>query len=274
MRVSTRRYVGLYSESVRIFPVAHVNHQDDHLEKTHRPEAIRARLSERQATPALPDAVLGGIDGCVTTFAVVSGAIGAGFPSLVALILGFANLLADGFSMAVSNYESIKTAQGYREHAQAREAMHIDQVPEGEREEIRQIFRAKGFEGALLERVVDTITQDRQVWIDVMLAEEIGLQRQQLKPLRSAGATFAAFVVVGAFPLLPFLWRGLESSTQFMWSAGLAAVAFFAIGMIKGLIFRKGALRAGLSTLGVGAAASSIAFLAGYVLQQLFGVVA
>lgn len=72
----------------------------------HQPTAVRNRLAAPARASTLPDAVLGGIDGCVTTFAVVSGAFGAGFSPQVALVLGFANLLADGFSMAVSNYEA------------------------------------------------------------------------------------------------------------------------------------------------------------------------
>lgn len=57
----------------------------------------------------LPEFVYGGTDGVVTTFAVVAGSIGASLSPAVVLILGFANLLADGFSMAISNYLSIKS---------------------------------------------------------------------------------------------------------------------------------------------------------------------
>jgi vacuolar iron transporter family protein len=79
------------------------------MEADHSPEAVRRRLSERRGQGYVGDAVLGGIDGCVTTFAVVAGAVGGGFPGLVVVVLGFANLLADGFSMAVSNYQGTKS---------------------------------------------------------------------------------------------------------------------------------------------------------------------
>lgn len=80
--------------------------ENERLLSEHQPNAVRARLAGPVKASTLPDAVLGGIDGCVTTFAVVSGAFGAGFSPQVALVLGFANLIADGFSMAVSNYEA------------------------------------------------------------------------------------------------------------------------------------------------------------------------
>ena len=108
------------------------------------------RLAAHKPYSYVGDAVLGAIDGCVTTFAVVSGVVGANLPQRVALILGLANLCADGFSMAVSNYQ--KAASDIQRIAQARgiEARHIAEVPEGEREEIRQIFAQKGFQGPLL----------------------------------------------------------------------------------------------------------------------------
>ena len=120
---------------------------------------------------------MGGVDGCITTFAVVSGSVGAGFPSSVAVILGFSNLFSDGFSMAISNYESSRAEQEYFESIKQSEEKHIEEVPEGEREEIRQIFKAKGFAGEILEKIVDTITADKRIWLEIMLMEEHGLSK-------------------------------------------------------------------------------------------------
>ena len=64
---------------------------------------------KKRCLNCLPDFVYGSIDGTVTTFAVVAGAIGASLSSAVILILGFANLFADGFSMAISNYLAHKS---------------------------------------------------------------------------------------------------------------------------------------------------------------------
>ncbi|WP_163560543.1 VIT1/CCC1 transporter family protein [Halomonas sp. NO4] len=244
------------------------------LEAEHRPEAIRRRLSAPQRAETVPDAILGGIDGCVTTFAVVSGAFGAGFSATVALVLGFANLLADGFSMAVSNYESI---QAQREHIQGvreRENHHIDAVPEGEREEIREIFRRKGLAGETLEQVVAAITEDREVWIETMLTEEHGLQRMGLSPLRSALTTFLAFLVVGAMPLLPYTLATLSLTQQFLASLAMAGVMFLGIGMLKSLVYGQPVVKSGLRTLLMGGAAAGLAFLTGHLAQTLFGVAA
>jgi VIT1/CCC1 family predicted Fe2+/Mn2+ transporter len=244
----------------------------EELIREHYPEAIKERLSRSAKPNIIPDAILGGIDGCVTTFAIVSGAVGAGFSSTVALVLGFANLIADGFSMAVSNYESIKAQQEFSESIRLTEEEHIDKVPAGEREEIRQIFQKKGFAGEVLEKIVDTITSNRCLWIDTMLMEEHGIQRSSPNPFKSAFVTFAAFLFVGAMPLIPFLIMGLDIQLQFLISACLAGIMFFSIGTMKSLFFAKPVFRSGLKTLLTGGAAAGLAFLTGYLLRVVFGI--
>ena len=244
----------------------------EELIREHRPEAIKERLNRLTKPNIISDAVLGGIDGCVTTFAVVSGAVGAGFSSTVALVLGFANLIADGFSMAISNYESIKAQQEFTESVRLTEQEHIEKVPTGEREEIRQIFHKKGFTGEILERIVDTISKDRRLWIDTMLTEEHGIQKSELGPVKSAVTTFSAFLFVGAIPLIPFLFLGLKIQLQFIISACLAGIMFFIIGSMKSLVFAKPVFRSGLKTFLTGGAAASLAFLTGYLLRVVFGI--
>src|SRR5262245_3591490 len=120
----------------------------------HTPAAVAARLQENAQHSYLGDFVLGAVDGVVTTFAVVAGAAGAHFPPVVAIVLGLANLLADGFSMAVGNYLSRKSDRERVQRVRQSEQRHIEKFPEGEREEIRQIFSQKGFSGETLETIV------------------------------------------------------------------------------------------------------------------------
>lgn len=241
--------------------------------RDHSPEAIEKRLGQTPKFQNISDAVLGGIDGCVTTFAVVSGAVGAGFPSSVALILGFSNLVADGFSMAVSSYESNQAAQEFTDSVRRMEENHIDEIPEGEREEIRQIFQRKGFSGDTLEKVVDTICQDRDLWIETMLTEEHGLHKYDSAPWMSAGITFTAFILVGAVPLLPFTAFILPISQQFMLSGCLAGIMFFLIGMLKSVVFSKPLFISGIRTFLTGGTAAGLAYLTGYFLRNILGIV-
>ncbi len=237
----------------------------------HRPDAIRRRLAAGSRHDYLADAVLGAIDGCVTTFAVVAGATGGALSPLVVIILGFANLLADGFSMAVSNYHGTRSERDRVEQTRRTEERHIDQIPDGEREEIRQIFAAKGFEGEVLERIVETITSNRRLWVNTMLTEEHGLQLEGPDPVRAGAVTFVAFVAVGLVPLLPYLVPGIADGAAFTASGVMAAIAFWGIGWVKGQRLRLPRLRSAWQTLWTGAAAAALAYGAGWGLQTLFG---
>lgn len=245
---------------------------DEQLAAEHKSDAIRDRIESVNNSQDVSDAVLGGIDGCVTTFAVVSGAVGAGLPGSVAIVLGFANLFADGFSMAVSNYEALSSQKEFAAAVRRDEEDHIDRIPEGERAEVRHIYERKGFSGELLDQVVETITSNRKIWIETMLREEHGLQEIPPNPWRSAAVTFGAFVAVGAVPLVPLLIPSLEMHQQFTASAILAGVMFFAIGSLKSRFLAKPMIPAGFRTLVTGGAAAGLAWLTGYLLRTLVGV--
>jgi VIT1/CCC1 family predicted Fe2+/Mn2+ transporter len=237
------------------------------LEALHTPPAIAERLAAATEHSYLRDFVLGAIDGTVTTFAVVSGVAGAELSATVAVILGFANLLADGFSMAAGNFLSTRADRQVLERAREIEEMHIERVPEGEREEIRQIFAGKGFEGPLLERVVDVITEDPRRWVDTMLTEEMGLQLEKPSPLRAAVSTFVAFITVGFVPLMPFVLLRLSAEHTFVVSTVLTGVTFFLIGVFKGFVVNRPWLSSGLETFIVGGLAASLSYAVGLLLR-------
>lgn len=248
-----------------------VPHDARELHAQHEAAAIELRLAAAKQNSYLGDAVLGAIDGCVTTFAVVAGTAGAGLPGKVAIILGFANLVADGFSMAASNYQRAKSECQLLARARAEEEMHVREVPDGEREEVRQIFHTKGFRGEVLEDIVAGITSNRKLWVDTMLTEELGLRLELPKPGLAALATFVGFMLAGLLPLLPYLLPGLPQSLVFPLSATATAVAFLAVGILKGWVLRHPPWRSGLETLLVGGAAAALAYAVGILLRNLVG---
>jgi len=221
--------------------------------------------------------VYGGIDGSVTTFAVASAAAGAGLSTAVVLILGLANMIADGFAMSVGAYLSKKTERdNYRKHREI-EAWEVDHLPEKERDEIREIYSAKGLEGELLERVVDTITADKERWIDVMMKEELEMVEDTRSPLASGAATFASFVVAGTIPLLAFmvhaLWNpsGLYQAAPlplFWIAATMTSVGFVGIGWMKSRVTNVTVWRGMLETLILGSVAAALSFVAGFLLEK------
>lgn len=236
------------------------------MEHEHTPEAIRQRLAAGPTSSFLRDWIYGGIDGAVTTFAVVSGVAGASLPGKVIVILGVANLVADGFSMAVGNYSGTQSERDELEHHRRVELRHIELEPEGEREEVRQIFAAKGLTGDSLEKVVATITEDRERWVATMLSEEYGLPGQVRSPVMAGLNTFLAFQICGIVPLLPYL-LGLER--PFLAAILMTGLVFFAIGCVRSRWSLYTWWGAGLGTLGVGGAAAALAYGIGHLLSRI-----
>ncbi|MFT4736120.1 MAG: VIT1/CCC1 family predicted Fe2+/Mn2+ transporter [Cyclobacteriaceae bacterium] len=215
--------------------------------------------------------VFGGIDGCVTTFAVVAGASGAHLDSSVVIILGFANLLADGFSMSVGSYLSSKTEKEQYEKHRQHEYWEIENLYETEVEEIRAIYREKGFEGQLLEDIVTKITEDEDLWVDTMMKEELEMVKETKSPFQMGTATFISFIIFGMIPLSVYVidfFLQLESSL-FMYSAILTSIGFIIIGFLKSKFNETSIFRSIGETLLLGGAAATLSYYVGGIIEQL-----
>lgn len=238
---------------------------DNELQRSHAAEAIRARLTQDRPSNYLRDWIYGAVDGAVTTFAIVAGVVGADLSATVVLVLGFANLVADGFAMAASSYSGTKAERDDYERVIGIERRHISLVPEGEREEIRQIFAAKGFSGEVLEQIVSMITGDPDLWVRTMAVEEYGLSPAPRSSVRAAFSTFAAFILCGVVPLASYLWAGGLAACMLA-----TATTFFGVGAIKSRWSVAPWWRSGLETLLIGMGAAGLAFAVGYSLRSLF----
>lgn len=246
--------------------MAEAAHRHEHLENSLREDGTRSQH--------LADGVLGATDGIVTTFAVVAGATGAHLSAGIVLIMGCANLLADGLSMSIGNYLGARSQQDYWSEERTREHWEVENVPEAEREEIRRLYRRKGFEGETLDRIVETITSDKDRWVEEMMREELGIQEERIAPVKSGLVTYAAFVGAGSLPLLSYILVFLNSSfhpSAFSLSVGITAVALFGVGVGRRFITRRSWWRSGLETLVAGGLAAVCAFLAGFLLRGLVG---
>lgn len=240
------------------------------LKKSHESEAIRKRLAAPQQHSYLRDFIYGSVDGTVTTFAVVSGVAGAGLSPGIVIVLGLANLVGDGFSMAAGNYLGTRAQEQQLAEARRSEKEHITIYPEGEREEIRQIFAAKGFQGEELESAVRVITSDVEQWVNTMITDELGLPLQGPDAFRAAATTFLAFLLVGMIPVLPFLLDALGIALPvepYRTSSVTTAMAFFSVGAIKARYTKQSWWRSGLSTLAIGGSAAGLAYCVGMLLR-------
>lgn len=244
----------------------------EQLRLTHTEEAIRTRLELGPQHTYLKDFIYGAIDGSITTFAVVAGVAGAKLSMGIVMILGMANLIGDGFSMAVSSYLATRSEKELIQKARAEEKLHIEHHPEGEKEEIRQIFAAKGFKGEDLERIVAHITSDVDLWIETMIQEELGMNLQSSSPMRAGMTTFIAFLIFGAIPLISFFVQLLFphlSFDPFLWSAVGTGAGFFIVGACKSRFVQKRWITTGIETFLIGSSAAALAFFIGKLLAGL-----
>lgn len=222
----------------------------------------------RDAGKYIGNFIYGANDGVITTFAVVAGATGASLPSSVVIILGFANLLADGISMGASNYLGEKSEIDYAHAQRQKEGWEIDNLRELEEQEVREIYEKKGFKGRDLEDAVRIITSDRKTWLDTMMKDELGIiEDDDEDPKKHGLATFAAFIVSGVFPLVPYIIPGVDNA--FMWSALMGVVTLFVAGSLRSLVTAVGWFRGGLEMLIIGSLAGGSAYLLGSFIEGL-----
>jgi VIT1/CCC1 family predicted Fe2+/Mn2+ transporter len=237
------------AEAVVASELAHHNHYDPH----------------RRAS-ALSDVILGGQDGLVNVLGVILGVAAATSDARIVMVAGLAATFAESVSMGAVAYTSTLADADFYESERAREYRHLTSVPRIERDEIRLIYRAKGFSGAMLEHIVDTITSDPDTWVAVMMAEE-----HQLAPVNRGTAVRSALVVglaaiIGSLiPLAPFVVLPVQTS---MWAAILlAAVVLFVVGAYKARLTVGHPGKSGLEMAVIGTASALVGYLVGVLLR-------
>ena len=243
----------------------------------HTPGAIARAAAEEHGgagSQYLGDMVLGGLDGIITTFAVVSSVAGASLGLNVVMIMGLANLLADGFSMATGSFLSARSEREYYRKEKARETWEVEHFPEGEKQELVELYRKQGYSNEDADKLTEIRSRDPRRWVDAMMVDELGLLPDDRTPLQSALATYAAFVLAGAIPLLVYLaglFVPIAPTTAFFVSLGMSGVALFTLGSAKVFVTHGNPLRSGLETLAVGSLAAAVAFIVGVILKRVIG---
>src|SRR6266487_2602139 len=206
---------------------------------------------EHRQTNWLRDVILGGQDGLVNILGIILGVIAGGGSKAVLLAAGFAAAITESISMGAVGYTSAVSERDYYQAEQARESAEIDATPEAERQEIRDIYAAKGFAGELLDRVVDTITANRESWLATMMDEELHLQPVQTPEiLRSAVVITIATLIGHLIPLVPFLI--MSRTPALVLAVVLSALVLFGVGVYSSVTLVGDWRKNGLKMVAVG----------------------
>lgn len=220
----------------------------------------------------LPDFVYGGIDGAVTTFAVVAGVAGAQLSTGIILILGFANLFADGFSMAVSKYSSDRAEQQRIHKVREQVDYNLHSNPAAKKKDLKKILRERGFEGSDLKTAVKIIAANERVWVDTIMRHKYQLIDAHINPMKGALVTFIAFNLIGFIPLAAYVFNAvlnLEEDQLFYLTSMGTLLALFIVGVVKARVVKGNRFRAGMETMLIGGFAAAIAYGVGYGLKNI-----
>jgi len=173
--------------------------------------------------------------------------------------------------MSVGSFLSTKSQiDNYDRHKRI-EYYEVEEMPEREREEIREIYRGKGFEGALLEQVVETITADKDRWVDTMMKDELGMTPEARSPVKAGAVTFTAFIIAGSIPLIVYVINYISGWPErlFGTAAILTGLAFAGIGFLKTFVTGSGRWKGVVETLLLGSAAALVAYGVGALLERI-----
>lgn len=217
----------------------------------------------------LPEFVYGGIDGSVTTFAVVSGSVGAGIDSNIIIILGLANLLADGFAMSVGSYLSSKSEKDNYKKFRDIESKKIDLQPEIEKSNLKIIYKDAGFEQSVSDEIIEHTTSSKSYWLDTIMKEKYNVILEGKSPFTKGLSTYVSFICVGLIPLLIYLIDLIVTVNHnlFVISSILTGFSFILIGLLKAKVNNSSILKGIVETLLLGLLAAFIAFYVGDFLE-------
>lgn len=223
------------------------------------------------------EVIYGGIDGIVTTFAVVAGFSGAALANetttqlsfLVVLLFGLSNLFADGVSMGLGNFLSVKSDQDLYKASRDKETEEVRNNAQMEYEETITIMMQKGFSEAEATTLADIYRTNEEYWVDFMMTHELEMPDPRSdNPLLTGFATFASFLVFGVIPLLPFmLLTDAAAADAFEYSVAGTFVALVLLGILKWKVVGTGFLKSLFEVVVVGSVAAFIAFFVGSLFE-------
>ena len=220
------------------------------------PRHMEPHLKE---SSSIRDFVFGFGDGVNTSLGIAAGVGGADASSNIIILAALVAMFTGAKAMAVQNYLAVKSHRELLKSEIDREIWEIENKPEDERQEIEDIYKAKGFSGKDLEMIVNKITSDKKVWLDTMLNEELNLNLEIAgHPLKSALRMFGSFLVGGILPIIPFFFA--EGYVPLFIAIGISLSTSFIVGAVKSKMAQTSIIKGGIEMAGLGTGIALIGF--------------
>ncbi len=216
----------------------------------------------------LKSIVYGGLDGVITTFAVVAGALGASLSPYVLLILGAASLIGDAFSMGFGDYMSSKAIKEFEEESEHAEEKLLEKDPEQEKQKLKKLYQSKGFNDDDAQTLSSIIIKNKQATIEV-LVDGKEISKTVGSPIKKGVYTFCSFIVFGFVPLATYVFPLYFKQFYvhpFAVACFLSGMTLFGLGALKTIFTKKSWIKSGFEMLAVGGLSATAAFIVGYCL--------
>ena len=207
--------------------------------------------------------------GLITTIAFLAGVSVSLVVTRSILMAGIAHVTSGTIAIFFGAYISTKAQRDFFENQIERERQEIEELPQKETEEIRDIFREFGFQEDDLEVVVKRITADKGLWLKFMIQEEIGLVPGTTDNPTSIGLISAGSFLIGAIPAIAPFFFVYSVSTALLIAAIIVVAFLFILGVWKTRFTKVHWLRSGIETLIFGGASCGIGFSLGRIVAAL-----
>ncbi|MCX6810452.1 MAG: VIT1/CCC1 transporter family protein [Candidatus Berkelbacteria bacterium] len=223
-------------------------------------------LSRKSTGNRLSDMILGGQDGLVNVLGVILGVAAASNDPKIVIAGGLAATFAESISMAAVALTSMMAERDHYYSELEREHRELKTLPKKEEQEIRDVYRKKGFDGQLLEDIVKHIISSDSLWVDQMMKEELELKEIKQKEIYTSSFVVGFSALVGSFvPLTPFFFAPIHTA---IWiSLGISVVVLLAVGFYKAKMTIGSPVKSALQLATIGMTAA----LAGYFIGRIFG---
>jgi len=250
---------------------AFLNKDKTGVQKSHTREAIRQSIHHKErhlGSFNLPEIILGGQDGLVNVLGVILGVAAATSSVQIVIVAGLAATFAESISMAAVAYTSKLAEADYYKSEYEREKWEVENIPQGEKEEIRAFYENYGFRGKILDEIVEKITSDKKVWLKIMMQQELGLEPVERKEALPAAIIVGLSALIGSFiPLLSFFFFPVRLSI--ILSLIITSITLFGIGFYKAKkTIGKNLIKQGIEMMVIG----MVSALVGYFVGTLFKV--
>jgi predicted membrane protein (TIGR00267 family) len=213
-----------------------------------------------ESTDVVRDIVIGMADGLTVPFALAAGLSGAVDSTHIIITAGIAEIAAGSIAMGLGGYLSGRTEVEHYVSEEAREYQEVEEFPEKERNEVKEIFATYGLSNQVQDQIVDELEKNKKQYVDFMMKYELGLEKPDANRARNSAITIGiSYIVGGLIPLSPYVLCS-SASQGLIVSAVVTLIALFAFGYFKSKVTGQPPLKGAMQTMVIGALAALAAF--------------